>query len=103
MRDRLSTIGLLFILILLIVVFLGLAGVGDNKSPLGLEPRARQAVAAQGFTNIEYQGFEFWACGSDSQGWNYTATNPAGVVVHLTACTENGFFGINKSFWIITR
>ena len=103
MRDKLSTIGLLIALVILAVVFLGLAGSGNGENPLNLEGRAHQAVEAQGFTNVQYQGLEFWACGTDSQGWNYSAVNPAGVVVNLTACTENGILGINKSWWIVTH
>lgn len=102
MRDRLSTIGLLVALVILAVVFLGLTGGGNGENPLNLEPRARQAVQAQGYSNLQYTGYEYWACGN-AQGWNYTATNPAGVVVNLTACTDNGIFGINKSWWIVTR
>lgn len=103
MRYRLETIGLLVILIILIFVLLDLSGAGFSGNPMTLEPRARRAVAAQGFTNIQYQGIEFWACGEDSQGWNYSAVNPVGVVTNLTACTDNGFLGLNKSWWIVTR
>lgn len=101
-REDLSTLVVIIVLAALAVLFLMSAG-GVSVNPVNLEGRAHQAVEAHGFTNIQYQGLEFWACGTDSQGWNYSATNPEGVVVNLTACTENGILGINKSWWIVTR
>jgi energy-converting hydrogenase Eha subunit G len=98
---RISTLALIAILICLGLLFLGFTG--GAGSGLGMEHRARQALEAQGYTNAQYTGYEFWACGKDAQGWNYTATNPAGVTVNATACTENGLFGVNKSWWIVTR
>lgn len=103
MRDRLTTIGLLIALVILAVVFLGLTGGGSGENPLNLEPRARQAVQTHGYSNPQYTGYEYWACGKGAQGWNYTATNPAGVPVNLTACTQDGILGINTSWWIVTR
>lgn len=103
MRDTLKTIGLVIALIVLGLIFLGLQYSRGNSIDLNMEARAHQAVVRQGYTDIVPTGYEYWACGNNAQGYNFQATNTAGMRVNLTACTDNGWFGINKSWWIVTR
>ncbi|HRJ59059.1 MAG TPA: hypothetical protein PLV64_22430 [Anaerolineales bacterium] len=93
---------LLFILVILILILVGLTYSG-GLSVGNLNAKAKQAVEAQGYTDVTYTGFEYWACGEDAKGYNFQATHPSGVRVNLTACTENGVIGINKSFWVVSR
>jgi hypothetical protein len=75
---------------------------GNGGSP-SLETRARQAVEAQGYTVIEPRGYEVFACGSEAHGFNYLVEMPNGTQANITACTDQGVLGINKSFWLVTR
>jgi hypothetical protein len=50
--------------------------------------RSQQAIADQGYTNIQYQGYEWFACGQEDQfGLRYAATAPNGRRVTLAACS----------------
>jgi hypothetical protein len=94
-------------LTVLLLVVLGLLFVAMQDTGAmdftGLEGRARQAVEAQGYQVLEARGYEYWACGKDAQGFNFLVQNPAGVQMNVTACTENGVIGINKSWWVVSR
>ena len=90
----------LLILVILAAAFFALKGIPNSNS---LESKAQAALTAQGYQVLEARGYEFFACGEDAQGYNFAAINPAGVQVNVTACTENGFVAVNKSWWIVTR
>jgi len=93
---------LMFVIVLVLLGLLFAMGrTGAINVPL--EARARQAVEARGYTILESRGYEFWACGKDAHGFNFLTQTPSGMQVNLTACTDKGVFGINKSFWIVTR
>ena len=103
MRDTLKTISLVIIFIILGLIFLGLEYSRGNGIDLDMETKARQAVEAQGYSDVTPTGYEYWACGEDAWGYNFQATNPAGARVNLTACTDSGYFGIHKSLLIVNR
>lgn len=100
MRGKIETILMLLVLGVLIFVLIGMGGANFN---IGLEDRAHQAAEQEGYTDLVSYGYEYWACGSDAMGFNFEATNPAGARVMITACTDHGVFGINKSWWIVSR
>ena len=49
---------------------------------------SEQAIADQGYTNIQYQGWAWMACGEDdSFALKYSANAPNGRSVTLVACS----------------
>lgn len=49
--------------------------------------RARESLGRAGYTNVQFQGRDFWACGQED--WfrqKFTATDSAGHLVEATVC-----------------
>lgn len=66
--------------ILILISCLFLFGCTDEIS-------SRRALEAQGFTEIEFTGYKFFACGDDDTfHTGFRATNPNGQRVEGTVC-----------------
>ena len=60
----------------------------SSCAPQEVFAKSEQAIADQGYKNIVYEGYEFWACDSkDTFGLRYSATATTGRRVTLAACS----------------
>lgn len=75
-------------------IMFSIIGIGAVVCMIGIMPQActnesssRHALQSQGFDNIEFHGYSWFACGEDdSFATKFSATNPKGQHVEGTVC-----------------
>lgn len=93
---------LLAVVIIAAAVFIfGKVGGGNGTNEAD---KARQAIEAQGYTNIQYVGVDTFACG-ETAGFSFDAENVNRVRVRVIACAEggNGLLNPVAGWRIVTR
>lgn len=95
--------GILLVIVVLVAALLyGLLKVGGGAGGGSFVASAQRAVEAQGYTNVQYAGTDYLACG-ETAGFAFDADNANGVRVRLVACSPDGPVNYTAGWYLVAR